>query len=115
MTRSDSVWLHAIGYNDLIVCLQSGVLPPFIRFIESEVSGWNWLRIQPACENARESDLRATLIDAWDLVSYRRFRDGGFYRETMGAGATGRIIYSGSGYMSAFLLSASWREQRGNP
>jgi hypothetical protein len=54
------------------------------------------------------SDLRETVVGVWSLVSLRRFKDGIFYRETMGAGATGRIIYNGGGYMCAFLMSADW-------
>jgi hypothetical protein len=51
---------------------------------------------------------RARLVGAWQLTSYRRFRDGVFYRETMGANPVGRILYTESGYMCAFLLSADW-------
>lgn len=52
--------------------------------------------------------IEARLAGSWELVDYRRFRNGDFYRETMGAEPRGRIIYSSSGYMSAFLLSAAW-------
>jgi hypothetical protein len=48
------------------------------------------------------------LIGAWELVSYRRFKDGVYDRDTMGPDPRGRIIWSDSGYMSAFLLSSRW-------
>lgn len=55
---------------------------------------------------------RETLIGAWELVSYRRIRDGQFYRDTMGPNPVGRIMWLDSGYMSAFLLSAEWAAGR---
>lgn len=46
----------------------------------------------------------------WRLASLRRFRDGEFDRDTMGADAEGRIIYEKGGYMCAFLMSQAHKK-----
>lgn len=49
------------------------------------------------------------LIGAWRLETMRRFRDGAFDRETMGAGALGRLMYDENGVMSAFLMAKAFK------
>jgi hypothetical protein len=54
------------------------------------------------------------LLGAWSLHSLRRLRNDVFYRYPMGETATGRLLYSSSGYMSAFLMSAQWPQGKGS-
>lgn len=58
---------------------------------------------------------RERLLGGWELEILRRFRDGVFHREPMGAGAKGRLIYDASGVMSAFLMSLSWERGEAAP
>jgi hypothetical protein len=51
---------------------------------------------------------RKSVLGAWSLVSLKRFRNDAFYRFPMGEAAVGRLIYSDSGVMAAFLMSAEW-------
>ena len=53
-------------------------------------------------------DHRSAMVGIWSLITQKRFRNGAFYRETMGEGAQGRIIYDASGWMCAFLMNKDW-------
>jgi hypothetical protein len=54
------------------------------------------------------SNNRDRIVGAWSLTDFRRFRDGAFRRHPMGEQSRGRIIYSDSGYMCAFLMTERW-------
>lgn len=51
-------------------------------------------------------DNRKRVIGTWAPVSHRRFRDGQFFRDTMGPDPRGRIVYDASGKMATFLTAA---------
>jgi hypothetical protein len=54
------------------------------------------------------NDINQVVLGSWSLASLRRFRNDAFFRDPMGSGASGRLIYDKSGMMSAFLMSAEW-------
>ena len=48
-------------------------------------------RLEKATRGENMSDLRQSVLGAWELVELKRFRDDTFYRYPMGEGATGRL------------------------
>ena len=71
--------------------------------------------MRPINGNDTVTDPREGIIGAWSLISLRRFRNGAFYRYPMGEGASGWLIYSASGIMAAFLMSAEWAKGTAKP
>ena len=51
------------------------------------------------------------LLGTWELLDWRSFRDGEFYKFPMGEDGKGQLIYTREGVMSGFLMRADFGDE----